>query len=350
MSLMDIHVGYIRDNSVTIAKALAITLMVVQHSGCPIWLNHYVRIFIMPLFFFMSGYCFKTAYLDDFVTYLKRRIKGVYKPIVKWGSFFLILHNLFYLLNIYNNQFGAITKLYGVNDIIIKWLHVVFTMKDFEPLLGGYWFMNSLLWGSLFFFLSLKLLKPIMGGLFLLVVTFIFSLFEIHVPIFDISAREFLASFFLMSGHAIAAYKVKIDVSWSYVCLFFVIVGLGSYYLAASMLHFNYKILLPYIICAICGIFMTFIIARKISDYFKKKEILLFCGDHTLDVLTWHFLAFKIVSLLIVVVYGLDVARLAELPVVHEYSKNGWWPIYAIIGVSVPLYFRYVYGKLFENE
>lgn len=53
-----------RDHSVTIAKASTIILMVLAHAGCPRFLGAYIAMFHMPLFFIMSGYCFKTAYLN----------------------------------------------------------------------------------------------------------------------------------------------------------------------------------------------------------------------------------------------------------------------------------------------
>ncbi|MBO7577381.1 MAG: acyltransferase family protein [Prevotella sp.] len=336
-----------RDNSVTIAKALAIMLMVLQHSGCPVWLNHFVRIFIMPLFFFMSGYCFKIKYLNDSLTFLKRRIDGVYRPIVKWSVVFVLLHNLFFSLNIYNEQYGAITRNYSLSDSFYKLIHNVVMMKDFEPLLGGYWFMNSLLWGSLFFFIVLKVIKnSFVGAMFLLVITFAFSFFQWRAPFFDISAREFLASFFLMAGHCFAVHQIKSVFSWSICGLSFIVVALGSVLMAASMLHFNHLTLIPYVICALSGIIVTF----SISDHIQKHDgcpirILIYCGNHTLDILTWHFLAFKLVSLLIVMVFGLQFARLAELPVIHGFSIIGWWILYTIVGISIPLLVRYLYER-----
>ena len=296
-----------RDNSVTIAKALAIMLMVLQHSGCPLWLNHYVRIFIMPLFFFMSGYCFKTKYLNDGLTFFKKRINGVYIPIIKWSVVFVLMHNLFFQFNIYNEQYGAITKFYDLSDICQKLIHNAVMMKDFEPLLGGYWFMNSLLWGSLLFYITLKLLRSALsGGVFLMMLTFVIAFFQLKTPFFDISAREFMAAFFIMSGHGFAIYRVPENFSWWLPVVLGVVVGIGSWTMAASMLHFDYLYLIPYLICALCGIWMTFIVSKKLlpsNGYLKR--FLIYCGNHTLDILTWHFLSFKIVSLVIIVVYGL---------------------------------------------
>ena len=67
-----------RNHSVTIAKAIAIVLMVMGHAGIPQWANHFISMMHMPLFFFMSGYCFKKAYLFDAKKWLQKRFLGVY--------------------------------------------------------------------------------------------------------------------------------------------------------------------------------------------------------------------------------------------------------------------------------
>ena len=52
-----------RDDKVTIAKGIGILLMVAAHAGIPDMVNRFIVMFHMPLFFFMSGYCFKEKYL-----------------------------------------------------------------------------------------------------------------------------------------------------------------------------------------------------------------------------------------------------------------------------------------------
>ena len=120
-------------NAVSAAKAVAILLMVVGHAGCPRYINDYLGMLRMPLFFVMSGYCFKTKYLDDAVTFVRRRITGIWWPYVKWGLFFLILHNVFFHLNIYDN----VSHLYTWNEFMIKGLGLI-RMSCSEQLLGGF--------------------------------------------------------------------------------------------------------------------------------------------------------------------------------------------------------------------
>lgn len=63
-----------------------------------------------------------------------------------------------------------------------------------------------------------------------------------------------------------------------------------------------------------------------------------FIGEHTLEILTWHFLCLKIVSLVVIGLYGLPVNRLAEMPIIGEYANKGWFIAYFIVGVGLPLF------------
>lgn len=51
-----------RDETVSICKAFGIILMVMIHAGIPG--DTFVSMFHMPLFFVMSGFCFKDKYLQ----------------------------------------------------------------------------------------------------------------------------------------------------------------------------------------------------------------------------------------------------------------------------------------------
>lgn len=61
------------DIRVSICKAFAIILMVLAHSTGGTF-DHFVNLFHMPLFFFMSGFCFKEKYLVDFCGFIVRKI------------------------------------------------------------------------------------------------------------------------------------------------------------------------------------------------------------------------------------------------------------------------------------
>lgn len=64
---------------------------------------------------------------------------------------------------------------------------------------------------------------------------------------------------------------------------------------------------------------------------------LVFIGNNTLTVLTWHMLSFKFVNLIVIYTYGLPIARLVEFPIIEEYSQQGWFLLYFFIGAIVPM-------------
>lgn len=156
-----------KDNSVSIAKGIAIILMVLAHTRFSEYGNYWINMFHMPLFFFFAGYCFKDKYLEIPSDFVIKRFKGLYKPFVKWGLIFLVLHNLFFYLNIYNDEFGfrgIVQHLYTWQEMLKKAVSIVTRMSDTEQLLGGYWFLKSLFWGSLIAFFIIYNVKNVKWG------------------------------------------------------------------------------------------------------------------------------------------------------------------------------------------
>jgi len=102
------------------------------------------------------------------------------------------------------------------------------------------------------------------------------------------------------------------------------------------MTEVDYIKLMPYSITALCGILMVW----NISHAFTKVNLpgiisnsLQFVGNHTLPILTWHFLMFKLVSFVIVKIYALPNENLSCFPVIEGFSMKGWWLAYLAIGV-----------------
>ena len=228
------------DHGVTISKAIAIILMVMGHSDCPNFINAYLVMVRMPLFFFMSGYCFKEKYLNDATAYMKRRVTGIYWPYLKWSLVFLMLHNVCVYLHIYNvssdSSNGQILNLYDAKEMALRAIDVSTKMNRHEQLLGGYWFLKSLFVGSIFFYLTRRVIKsPLVGMLFLLALTFFMSYIDIKIPYFLVDARESFAAFFLMTGHAYRTYGLCFHENSIFVAFSVLLVGIGSVYWLGSI-------------------------------------------------------------------------------------------------------------------
>lgn len=149
---------------ISIIKGVAIILMVMAHAGCPDVLRKFIYLFHMPLFFMMSGYCFKGEYVFKKWKFLKKRIKGLYIPYVKWSLIFLCCHNLFYYLNIYNESYGFLGKishLYSLKETLLRSATIITKMSGHDQLLGGFWFLRALLFGSIISLLVISYFKRI---------------------------------------------------------------------------------------------------------------------------------------------------------------------------------------------
>lgn len=327
-------------------------LMVLGHTFFSAYGYAVIYMFHMPLFFFLSGYCFRVSHLENFKNYAMKRISRIYVPFVKWGLLFLLLHNIFFHLNIYNDTFGfegEVSQLYGVSDYLKKASLIFFCLSGNEQLLGGYWFLHTMFFASFIFYGLLRLKMPIVGGLISLALSVL--LYFKGVPIVNIycGAKEFFAVSCMMAGYIYKSYSIDkfVDKYRAYVILVCVILLIsGSVYWHGEMLDMKFSNTVPYYISAISGS----IIVMRVSKYSVDKKLFYSnfiskIGNKTIEILTWHFLCFKIVSLVIITYYGLPIEHLAEFPIMIPYNVQGWWVCYFIIGVAVP-----VIGTVYANK
>ena len=318
-------------------------LMVLGHTFFSTYGYAVIYMFHMPLFFFLSGYCFKESHLEDFRNYAKKRFSRIYVPFVKWALIFLILHNIFFYLNIYNDIWGfdgEVSQLYGWSDYLKKAFLIFFCLSGNEQLLGGYWFLHTMFFASFIFYGLLKLKIPVVGGIIALLLS-AFLYFK-GIPVVNIycGAKEWLEVSCMMAGYLYKTYSIdklvdKYSVYVIPVCALLLL--LGSVYWKGEMLKMKWTHTIPYFISAIAGSIIVMIISKLSVRNQGVSNVIANIGDKTLEILTWHFLSFKLVSLVIIACYGLPIQRLAEFPTMSPYNEQGWWILYLIIGVGVPV-------------
>lgn len=332
-----------RDISISIAKGIGICLMVVGHAKMP-YIVDFIYMFHMPLFFVLSGYCFKEKYLNDFRQFTLRRINGLYFPFLKWGLFFLILHNVLFNLNIYNDQYGYagnVSHLYSLNEFIRHGVIGCGLFLYSEQILGGYWFLVQLFWASLIGFGVIYLIRrPIIGATILLVICFLIKyLINQTIPYTGIGSITILSASFFTYGYALRKMELKINYPIIVGC--FLIVVVGSFLWNTTMQDFTYKQTFFYALTAILGAVMIVGISKVISEKFVGdlkhiKKFLIIAGDNSLIILTWHFLSFKLVSLLVILIEGHPIEMLAMFPVIDNVNIV-YTILYVIVGIGVPL-------------
>ena len=260
----------------------------------------------------------------------------------------MLLHNLLFGINIYNDSFGYrgyTSYLYSYKDIIIRLFHIVTRMTDNEPLLGGFWFLKSLFIGSIIGYLGLRYLSKrlYLLELSLLIIVSLGFWQNLSVPYFQIGAKDvFAALFFVLGYHCkrnniLTLVGIHNHIHIPFIIVTILLITLGTHYWQGTVKVNMWWKVVPYTATAILGTISVYILSLSLRKIFIIKKFLVYVGNHTMDILIWHMIAFKIVSFVIIKIYCLDIRRLAEHPAIEEYAMETWWSAYLIVGVFAPL-------------
>ena len=333
------------NNTVSYLKAYGIVLMVIGHctSG---GMRDFIYMFHMPLFFFVSGYCFKRSYLSKCSLFIWKKIDGLYFPFVKWCLLFLLLHNIFYQFHFFdiNDNTNPISPLSN-NEILHSFVNIIFFMREQPPIIGAFWFMGTLFWGSFISYAFLKIFNnPEWAAISTLGICLITNYKGWQIPIIVITPQTFSAAFLIIVGYIFAYREIRLFNIWQ-ITIAMVLIIMGSIFWKAEMSHGFYSTprIIPFMTTAIGAVWAFYSIFKKLENKISLKflSILLYIGNHTLIILALHFLAFKFISIIIISIYNLPISRLAEYPAILEYANKGWWIIYSIAGVILPLTYNW---------
>ena len=361
-----------RDTTISIAKGIAIILMVIAHAEAPGWLCRFIFEFHMPLFFITAGYFFSLKYLNDEATFVKKRVKGLYLPFVKWAVFFLIIHNWMFDLGILNetfgNESGGVTHPYSWHQMQQNLWTIVTAMAGYDAFLcGAFWFFRGLFVASILYLIIYKVVDfglarwakwarwvrvrkatPYLVCLIMLLLCGWKTYEGLRViNLVQGGYRDMMGCFFFGCGFIFrqfveeyhkATARVYVSLPMTLVCA--VVVFLFSKYLTANMnWRSTYTQFLSLPVPALLGFLMTYNISHWI-DHTKGwvKKFLVYTGDHTLNIFIFHIISYKVVSLLKIWYYGLDPRQIGCHMVIHDYSQQDFfWILYTIAGVGIPL-------------
>lgn len=371
-----------RDSSISICKGLAIILMVIGHAEAPGALSAFIYEFHMPLFFITAGYFFNLKYLNDEATFVKRRLKGLYVPFVKWALFFLVIHNLMFKWGILNEKYGnfqgGVTHPFSWHQLQQNFWNIITSMGGYDEFLAGaFWFFRALLVASILFLVLYKLgvladkklcrlfnkswsdcqaspATALRIGSGIVVVLFLVMIWKSSEQLRIITLvqggdRDLMGCMFFGIGFLLRYGLKRIPQSWWLTLAYAAVVAAGAKWFTASMtfrISLHHVLALP--VPALLGFLMTYNISTLINRRDNVlKRFLVYCGDNTLCVFVFHIVAFKVVSLIKIWYYGLDWLQIGCHMVIHEHSQEDlFWIFYSIVGVGLPLGVNYLYHKL----
>ena len=357
-----------RNNNIDIIKGIAIILMVYGHTfGVA---RDFIYLFHMPVFIFVSGYCFNKAHgasLQQAEGYFFSRVRRLLIPYMGFNIVYAILNNVFISLNFYTDngafkqdvvfiQKAAQTLMHrkGVRELVVD-VYNVLTLKEIPQMGSASWFLIVLFlvcvihcfveYGirGLGFKVRVAVLCVLLA-INLLVAFAISNGFASEAPIADRHLQVFgvyscylmgvLTRSFVDAGMLDRLLAKK----WIVVCA-----GPVSFVILLALLPFGTlelsksQIVNPVFLVAttFLGMAMLASVATDFENNFLGRW-LTFIGKHTMSILFLHILAFKLVSVGYCLVVGKSMYMVASWPVIFD-APEYVLIIYTIVGVALPL-------------
>lgn len=365
-----------RNIALDVAKGLAMILVVWLHAEGPYFA--YISRLTVPAFFVVSGYLYN--FDNSFKKFFVRKVHSLYIPFVFW--------------NVLASVITAVLGLIPYNLVgFIKHIVLIFLTVDKDgAVFGGSWFVASLFLMSITYkfvdyvvakrFANLvsdklanttqlnRLYKIVTGERFVLGLRVVFNLITFSVLALWASyitlplriSRTIVLGFFYAAGILVKyASEGKQDIglrqklNMNILRAFMTIVAVGLYISIASTcytdLGFNvFENRGLYIIEVICGCVVLYQLAKMISKVEKVKKVLVYVGMHTIDIVLWQYVFFRVIIVLQLYLNGEPISMVTQIYPTYD-SSHGWWIVYTIFGVVTSLAFgeflrRGPWGKL----
>lgn len=318
--------------------------MVAGHSGCPELLHDYIYLFHMPLFFFISGYLFRTDYINRPKQFIWRRIKSCYIPFVKYGVLFLLAHELLVPL--------GFTQHYSIHDYIEKLLYIL-AFTGTESYLGPFWFLIYMFFASVLFIVlticvssvlrhfnlpgKMRNIAIISGGVILLSTSVIMMLdvFNVHIPKLTIGTMMAVNYLALGSIWRRMELHVNLHIAFTLLLLLFAIVYFTNVQsitaVDGGMLVNSFPHATIYTALSLIGILGVWGLMRT-AQSFKISAFVSVLGRKSMGIMTFHFLA-QALFLNTIKIIGVSNIPSFCWPI----PENMWWFLLTIGSILISL-------------
>ena len=268
-------------------------------------------------------------------------------PYLIWSIAFVFLHNELVSHGLIDRQ------TYSSEDVFHRIKMIVSFQLFTEDLMGALWFLPVLFLAEVFAFSVLKLLEQryktttIMQLAAFAVFAETGKILISRIPNFWIVGNAMYASWFFAFGHCIRQYaKTEWMTSLAAMvpCL---LVLLAGYFLWRTSLTSPSAAKAPlYAFSAISGIMLVMYLSSIMLNFPVLDKVLVFVGNHTLSILTWHFCAFKFVTWCLLS-SGLE-GSMRDFPTVPSLSSQHWFA-YSAGGIILPLMVSEICGIVLKT-
>lgn len=334
-----------RIETIDIAKGIGIILVVLGHLSSPInevgWLSFmrgFVYQFHIPLFFFLSGIFIKTR--ESWSLFLKKKVARLYLPYAVSNLVFLAVYMFAHAAN--GDEIVLLDMVKHAGKVLLG--------MAVTPLGGATWFLFVLFVSQIIYRIISQLFSQV-GDAFMFLAIVVMGISGMLLHPGSCLSKVFVAVLFLFLGQCISCdgFKEVLRKFSPYITVFFIVsivaVLMCSQVNTVDMSQGKYGNPFLFLISSLAGIVLTIYLSELIAKVGNCKQFLSCLGSSSIWVLLFHFLAFRVISFLQVVVYG----DALEVLFYHPCNRlSSLWPfVYALSGIMIPLVFK---AKICKNN
>lgn len=330
-----------RDNFWDYTRGVGMLLVVLGHTNFVG--TSWIYLFHIPLFFIVSGALFSVSF--PLYTKISNKFKRLYLPNLKYGLIFLLLHNLFTVLHIYPEEAS-----YTISDYFRGLIKIIFGGN--EKLGGAMWFLRALFISYLLYvccFILCKDKRLLIGSKKAIYLFLSYSIisscgwlfinFSQIYPIRIITIPCIIFPFIVLGKwiqkndlHKLCTKKN----SYFLVVFSAGVLCLMSPYISVDLAYL--KLPNPILYYSLGCIGFIFVLGSYgILQNTKIDKWIIYIGRHSIPILALHFLSFKLVTYVYILLTNSNMSLLSKHPI-PALSDNIFLPmIYTIIGIGLPL-------------
>jgi fucose 4-O-acetylase-like acetyltransferase len=346
-----------RSEYIDILKGIGIVSVVYSH--CNLWGGYIVCCFMLPIFFFVSGYLFKERSIKEFVI---KKVMSLYVPFVMIELFYLAIRNLLFCINVYN-QNSYMSPLTSGKDVVINIIHILL-FDTVDSLTAPLWFLAALFGVNLLFFFIHKFIGNnnfllILVGIILFVTGNLFTALGFEIKQSYRSGQILnvclVATLFTILGYVckvkgIKKYLEKLPKVPIIEAILLLILAFFCYVLKLriDMRINNYSSALGFLVCSTVGIILVCMCAYRIQKIAIIKFILIKLGECSFEIMAYHFSAFKIVSVMLIILFKMDFDLLGYriIPDLSKVYNLNYFVLGSMISYEISIIVRCVKGKI----
>ena len=317
---------------IDIAKGFGIIFVVYGHAMGPE--NKYVYLFHLPLFMILSGYVYNDR--DSFFRYVWKKILTIYIPFVSINIIVMLIRMVYAMANGFWNDLAA-------NRIEAMWQTLLCLNKD-AGYLAATWYLGALFLISVAYRLVDMIIPDFRFRQYVILAIFAaIAVYGFYNTLPLLQSRTLILSFFFALGRFLkvevpGVFRIrKLLIAILFGTLFWTLGHFDEVVMATN--KYNNRVL--FVICACLGSFTTIIISgwledRKLFLFIPLKKLLSLLGRYSMDILIWHFVAFRLVVMYQLYLEGEPLLKAIDIG--SRYNTDGmWWLLYMLAGIIVSL-------------